>query len=240
MMNEGNSSGLNREKTIIYYLSTKGYPPEEKERRLAFMAQYLPAGYRVKFVVNQSGPEFLDQEKDFSEAVGSAVTDIQQIGKKQGDIIILGGALDPGIHDLRARAQLPIVAPGESALFVAAILGLPTSILVQDDAAIQAGHQLSVQSLNKPEIASIRSIGISVRNLTRDLQSGKEFLIKAARKSISEDHAKAILLGSMTLPTLGITELLRDELDVPVFDPLRIAIRTCIEALESISSSEKS
>jgi allantoin racemase len=219
--------------TILYYVATGGYDGQERQRRLAEMAPFVPAGYRVVIVTAIGGPTFLDRPDDFQRATDVVSAQASQLGPDQGDVIVMGGALDPGLPTVRLHARLPVVGPGEAALFLAAVAGQPLSILVQDDAALDAGQRLVDQTRVKPLVVSVRAIGVPVRAIVRDLDGGRQALQRTARAAVEKDGAQAILLGSMTLPTLGLTSSLRADLGVPIYDPLRIAIRTAVEIIDS-------
>lgn len=220
-------------RTIVYYLATAGYNEAERERRLAEMAPFVPDGYRIEFVSAPKGPEFLDRAVDFDTAISAVADHISTLSPDKYDAIIEGGALDPGLHDARRLARVPIIGPGEAGLFVAAIGGLRTSIVTVDEHAVAAARRFVDQTTTKPEIASIRSMNTPVRTIVSDLERGREALVREASAALREDGAEAIYLGSMTLPTLGLTKMLREELNVPVYDPLRIAIQTAVEVITS-------
>lgn len=220
-------------RTLLYYLATSGYDQAEQERRLAVMAPFVPVGYRLVFAAAAGGPQFLDRAADFDSASHAARSSVAALGPEQGDAIILGGALDPGLAELRARARLPVIGPGEAALFVAALWGRPLTIIVQDEAALEAGHRLVAQTAIKPPVVAIRPLGVPVRALVNDLDLARRALHAAAEAALTTDGAAALLLGSMSLPTLGLTDELRARLGVPVLDPLRIAIRAAVEAVTS-------
>lgn len=225
--------------TIMYYLATAGYDEAEKERRLAEMAPFLPKGFNVIFGTAPKGPEFLDRAVDFDRAIDAVAQHIGTITPQDCDVIISGGALDPGVPAARSVAQVPIVAPGEASLFVASVVGLPVSIITVDEHAVAASEIFVEQTATKPKIASIRSMNTPVRTIVSDLKKGREALLREASAAIEEDGAEAIYLGSMTLPTLGLTEVLREELGVPVYDPLRIAIIAAVEVIASREGNRK-
>lgn len=225
--------GAHRVRTLLYYLATTGYDQAEQERRLAVMAPFVPAGYRLAFATALGGPQFLDRAADFDAASQAARQSVTSLGPEQGDAIILGGALDPGLAELRARARLPVIGPGEAALFVAALWGRPLTIIVQDEAAVEAGRRLVAQTAIKPPVVAVRPLGVPVRVLVNDLERARQALHAAAEAALSTDGAAALMLGSMSLPTLGLTDQLRARLGVPVFDPLRLAIRAAVEAVTS-------
>ena len=66
-----------------------------------------------------------------------------------------------------------------------------------------------------------------------DLEAGRSALMREASAAVHEDGAKALYLGCMTLTTLGLGEQLRQELGVPIFDPIRISLRMAVEVIES-------
>lgn len=219
--------------TIMYYLATAGYDKAERDRRLAVMDPFIPDGYRVIFGKAPEGPEFLDRAADFDRAISAVAQHIGTITRDDCDAILSGGALDPGVPAARELAQVPIIAPGEASLFIAQITALPTSIVTVDEHAVTAAKQFVDQTVAKPEIASIRSMDTPVRTIVSDLERGREALVRQARAACEEDGAQAIYLGSMTLPTLGLTEDLRQELGVPVYDPLRISLAAAVEVIAS-------
>jgi allantoin racemase len=225
-----------RVRTLLYYLATSGYDAAERQRRLDAMAPFVPAGYRLAFATAAGGPEFLDQAADFGAASRAAAAGVEALGPDQGEAILLGGALDPGLAELRTRARLPVIGPGEAALFVAALHRRPLVVLVQDDAALEAGHRLVHQTPVKPPVIHVRSLGVPVRALVADLDRGRQALWAAARAALSAHPGAALYLGSMSLPTLGLTDELRAQLGVPILDPLRLGVRLAVEAVEAVAS----
>jgi allantoin racemase len=224
--------------TIMYYLATAGYNAEEQQRRREIMAPFLPEDYHVVFATAHEAPEFLDEARDFDRAMAAVANHIGTIGPEQCDVMVTGGALDPGVPVARRQIRVPLVPPGEASLYVAYLAGLPTSIVTVDEHAIAATHRFVEQTAVKPEIVSMRSMATPVRRIVSDLEAGRAALVREAKAAIHEDGARAVYLGSMTLPTLGLTDYLRQELGVPVYDPLRIALKMAVEIIESRSRDD--
>lgn len=220
-------------RTILYYAATAGYDKKEQDRRLASMAPFIPDGYRVVFSIEREGPEFLDRAEDFSRAVDALKASIQRIGPEDCDALIAGGALDPGVPAARELARVPVIAPGEASLYIAFLTGLPLSIVTVDEHAVAAAQKFVEAARLKPEVVSIRSMDTPVRKIVANIDEGRTALVREATAAVNDDGARAIYLGSMTLPTLGLAAKLRDDLQVPVFDPLRIAIRMAVEVIAS-------
>jgi allantoin racemase len=218
--------------TILYYFFTSGYDDKEVARRLAIVTPLLPDNYKILFKNASSAPDYLDRAEEITSSVKTSAEWISSLTSDDCDVVITGVALDPGLPSLRSNSSVPLVGPGEASLFIASLLGLPTSILVAENQK-EAGQQFVDQTISKPEIVSIRSVGITIRTIISDFERGKITLANAARAAIYEDRAQALYLGSMTFPTLGILPELRRNLNVPVYDPLRTAIKAAIEVVEA-------
>jgi len=209
---------------LSYFVPTSGYDPQERERRLAVMRPLLAPGFTIDMLTLSNTPEFLDQAADFDAAGRAARAALGAVGPDICDVIISGGALDPGLRELRAAARVPIVGPGEVSLFLARLLGRRLSIVTVDEHAVAAAKQMVAEMKDRPEVVSIRSMATPVRQIVADLERGRQALRREATAAVQEDGADVLYLGSMTLPTLGITEELQRTLRVPVIDPLTVAL----------------
>jgi allantoin racemase len=211
--------------TIVYYVPDVGFEEAEKTRRIQQMRPHLPRGYQIVFMSPPDGPEFVDIDDDVLQAVESVKKHFPTIGPEDCDAVLLGEALDAVLAAVKPLARVPLVAPGEETLRLAAKVGKPTSIVVMNQMD-RVLAQSFVDALEvKPEIVSIRSMDIPLRELVGDLESAKATLTRTARQAVQEDAAEAIFLGAMTLNTLGLNNGLRKELGVPVYDPLRVGLR---------------
>ncbi len=211
--------------TICYYLPDVGFDRAEKERRTKLMQPHLPPGYRIVFSTPPDGPEFVDADDDVLKAKAAVRAHFPTIGPEHCDALLLGEALDSVLAIVRPLARVPVVAPGEETLRLAAKIGKPTTIIVMNRLDKGLAQTFVEQTQIKPEIASIKSMDVPLRELIGDLQMAKELLARVAREAVKQDGAQAILLGAMTLNTLGLSERLRSELAIPVYDPLRIGLK---------------
>jgi allantoin racemase len=218
---------------ITWLISLSGLSPEERERRHAFVSQFAPE-MEVDVVPVPGGPAFLDDRAHFAQAIAATAERMAELSREPMDVLVLAGAIDPGLAEVRACASVPVVGPGEASMRLAAIVGRPLSIVTVDEHAVAASEAMIEHAAVKPEISSIRSMETPVRTIVADLHAGRDALRREATRAVREDGAEAIYLGSMTLPTLGITRALQQELGVPVFDPVRIAMRTAVECIASI------
>ena len=183
------------------------------------------------------GPEFLDRPEHFDEAIAAAGAWAEAMPKDRYDVLISAGALDPGLPLLRKLAPIPVIGPGEASLFVGFILGGPLSIVTVDEHAVAKTLDFLEQTRTKPVIASIRSLDVPVRQIVADLDRGREALRREARAAVEKDGATAIMLGAMTLGTLGVAQDLRDDLGVPVINPLEAAVQAALASVRAIGPS---
>lgn len=221
-------------KTIVYVVPMSGLSPEERERRAAVMRGFLPDGFRIELAGLGGGPTWLDSSADFGTATARAIEQIDAFDPASVGAIVIGGALDPGLHAARRQARVPVVGPMEATFLLAAAVGKPLSIVTVDEHAVEAARTGVAQTVVKPEVVSIRSMDTPVRTVEGDLEAARAALRRECQAAIREDAAQAIYLGSLTLPTLGLTEALREELRVPVYDPLRIGLQAAVEIVRSL------
>ena len=72
-------------------------------------------------------------------------------------------------------------------------------------------------------LASMRSIGIGVSDLQKDICYTTEKIIEAGRRARDEDKAEALILGCTC--SFGMHEVLQKELGIPVIDPIIAAFK---------------
>lgn len=218
---------------ILYYTPDVGFSSEEIARRQLLMRPLVPGNYVIEFSSPPEGPKFVDSDDDVPQAIEAVKKHIPTIEPDQCDALLLGEALDVVLALVRPLARVPTVGPGEETLRLAATIGKPTSIIVMHQLDKRFAQTFIKETKVKPEIVSFRSIDIPLNELLNDLELAKTSLKKAARAAVEEDGAEAIYLGAMTLTTLGLTDFLRYELGVPVYDPLRIGLKAVSEVIYS-------
>jgi Asp/Glu/hydantoin racemase len=220
-------------RVIGYATATSGYRDNEQARRMAILEPMLPPGVRIEPVA-LPGPEFLDRAEDFDTAIAAAAAWAADLPPDRYDVLISAGALDPGLPTLRRLAPMPVIGPGEASLFIGHALGRPLSIVTVDEHAVAKTPGFIEQTATKPEVVSVRSIDFPVRRIVSDLEGGREALRREARAAVEFDGAGTIMLGAMTLGTLGLDEELRRDLDVWVVNPLQAAIDAAVAALRGL------
>ena len=218
---------------IGYATATSGYTGDEQARRTAILEPHLPPNVVIDAVL-LPGPEFLDRAEHFDQAIAAAGEWASTVPPDRYDVLISAGALDPGLVQLRQILSIPVVGPGESSLAIGSILGVPLSIVTVDEHAVAKTAGFLAQTATKPPIVSVRSMDFPVRRIVGDFDGGRDALRREARNAVREDGAQALMLGAMTLGTLGVDQELRDELGVPVINPLEAAITAAVNCIRAI------
>ena len=152
--------------------------------------------------------------------------------EEQGcDAVTIDCMGDAGLEAAKDLANIPVVGACESSVHLASMLGKRFSvitILPETEWLVRDGIRKYGLEAN---LASIRIINIPVLELERDIEKTKAVAGEAAEKVVVEDGAGAIVLGCTGMA--GLAESIYDHLkekgyDVPVLDPLRVAINTAI------------
>jgi allantoin racemase len=218
---------------IGYATATSGYTGAEQARRTAILERLLPPNVVIDAVL-LPGPEFLDRAEHFDQAIAAAGEWAATVPPDRYDVIISAGALDPGLVQLRSILSIPVVGPGEASLGIGAALGRPLSIVTVDEYAVAKTAGFLAQTATKPPIASVRSMDFPVRRIVSDLDGGRDALRRHVRAAVREDGARTVMLGAMTLGTLGLDQELRDELGVPIINPLEAAMSAAVACIRAI------
>jgi Asp/Glu/hydantoin racemase len=217
--------------TIGFINASSGFTDQERALRTRLYSQFLPDEIEVRVEGIPDSPEFFDKAEHFVHALTAAKSYFSSLAADRFDVVVWAGAIDPGLAEARALAPIPIVGPGEASMYLAAINGRPLSIVTVDEHAVPVSHAMLSRLVIKPPIASVRHIGVPVRQLVQDRSAGVAAVEREARRAVEEDRAEAIYLGSMTLGTLGVDDMLRQKLGVAVFNPMRIATNAAVQLL---------
>lgn len=228
--------------TIGWLISTSGYGEDERARRLAQIARHVPSDIKVEILTAGEAPEFLDGGKQFTSAVAASTGMVGGIDAGAYPVVVLAGAIDPGLAELRRLTDAVVIGCAESSLFLARQMGRRTAIVTVDEHAVAYAGKM-VEGLPWSPVVAIRGIGVPVRQIMADGIEGEGFdraragIMREAARAVEEDGADAIYLGAMTLGTLGIARELRERLDVVVLNPMSIALSAATQAVRALADS---
>lgn len=204
-------------------------PPEALEA----MAGQLPAAaihpdFENVFVSAKAGGSVIDSayEQTLCDAF---VLDAGCRAEEQGyDGVCVNSMSDSALAALRSRLTIPVVAPSQSSMLLACLLGKKFSIITMWPQWHAMYQKVAQEQGIADRLASVRDIG--VRPDAEQLLAGKEDFVfpeleRQARAAIDEDGADVIILGSTTMH--GSHAFLTEALEVPVLNPGVVAYKMC-------------
>jgi allantoin racemase len=217
-------------------LPTSGYTQDYLDQRTALAEARVPAGADIEFQMSvpPGAPEFLDRGEHFGQAIGAAGSFVSGI---EADVIVASGAIDPGLAAVREAVSVPVVGPGEAAMYLGHVIGKPLTVVTVDEFAVARTKMFLDAVTTKPPIASIRSIEIPVRQAMKDFEPVRDALRRECKAAVDEDGAEQIYLGCMIFGTMDIAEPLRQLLGVPVIDPFAVSTDCAIDIAMSLPSA---
>lgn len=189
----------------------------------------------VKAVSSPCGP--LTLEGYFDEIISSVgVLEVVQREKENYDGFIVACFSNHfSIYAARQLTGKPVVGIFEPPMLLAKQLGAKFSIVTPSPRwkpLLEEG--LEAVGMER-SCGSIRVIGLDVEELEcLEQEKLEELLLKEAEKAIREDGAEVIILGCCGLA--GLDAKIREELDVPVLDPVASAVKV-LEALVDMNMS---
>ena len=214
---------------LVYLQGVTGYDPAENARRQDLIRTHVRPGFTIELMIPPDGPKILEQPPHFEHLHRVSLAAVRGLRPETCAAIVAGGAVDPGLADLRAATSIPVIGPGEAALFLARLLGKRLAILAVEPAVAAAYAMIRAVS-TKPDVVTVRPMRTTVRGILGNPDEGRRIMREAAAAAVREDKADALYLGSMTQGTLGMTRALQEEFGVPVLDPLPISIAAAEQA----------
>ncbi|MDQ0201705.1 aspartate/glutamate racemase family protein [Neobacillus ginsengisoli] len=134
---------------------------------------------------------------------------LEQEGCKALTIIC---AADPAIEELRKEVAIPVIGAGSAAALTALALGQPVGVLGITDTPPPVIENLLGNLLVgylRPEGVTNTTDLLTPTGRTRGLEAVKQLL---------NQGAKVIVFACTGFSTIGLADLLRQELDVPIID----------------------
>jgi allantoin racemase len=202
----------------------------ELDRRRAVLQRAAFPGTEVEVAEVADGPLSIESVWEEYLAVPATLELCQKLEARGADGVIVGCFGDPGVDAARELCRMPVVGPGEAAMLLAASLGHRFTVVTVLDSIVQPLRRLawSVGVLDK--LASVRTVGIPVLELYRDLDHTARRVVEVGRQAIDADGADTVILGCMTLAFAERQQALAEALGVPVVSPVHAALKL-LEAL---------
>lgn len=205
--------------------------PAEVTRRGQVLRSWAAPGTAVEIREVASGPASIESAYEEHLTVPATAEAMLEAERDGFDAGLLGCFGDPGADALRELLEsMPIVAPGEAALHVAAMLGERFGIVTVASSVVRPLRQLVVRSGLGERLAGLAVVETPVLELGRDPARTFERMSAAGRDLVEHHGADTLVLGCMSMAFLDVTAQLEAELGVPVVNPARSALKVA-EAL---------
>lgn len=197
----------------------------ELSRREKVLNSFATKQFSVDVRAISEGPAAIESYSDEYLSVPDSIRLAREAERSGYVAVILGCYGDPGIEALRESLEIPVVGPGETSLYTAAMLGHEISILTVLKNIVHPLKLLALKAGLQERLASVRVIGRPVLSVGADIEGTKRALLKVGRAAIEEDGADTLVLGCMSEAFLGLSAVLQKELTVPVVDPVGTSVK---------------
>jgi allantoin racemase len=196
-----------------------------KLRRAQLPSDLVRPGDTVDFVPAKNAGAWLDSEYD-SVLADLLIFEAGLKAEEEGyDAVCIDTMSDSGLHALRSRLKIPVVAPAVASFHLACMLGHKFTVITMWDRWVY----LYKKHLNEYHLgercASLRHI--NEKPDLSELLTGKEETFRKleaeAWKAIRDDGADVIILGSTTMHQSQ--RYLSERLPVPVLNPGLVAYK---------------
>jgi allantoin racemase len=185
------------------------------------------ADLSVSHTLIQQGPASIESEFDEALSVPDTIRKAIDAEGRGANAIIIDCMGDPGLQACREAVTVPVLGPCQTALHTAGLLGHGFAfVTVLERLRSLVGKLVAAYGL-KDSYASFRAVDIPVLDISHDLGSLSAALAREAIAAVRDDHADVIVLGCTGfLGCAGAIRkaLLSQGLDVPVIDPIPLAV----------------
>lgn len=195
----------------------------EGEDEAGYLATVKDADTTVRFVSLTAGPPSIETFNDEAMAVAEMLPVIETEAGS-ADAIVINCMADPGVQAVRELVDVPVVGPAEASVSLAMQLGHSFAIVtIFDNGAPWTELQVRAMGVES-RLAAAVGVDIPVLELEQDLEKTTAYLLAAARDCVENRGADVLILGCTGM--YPVVERIRQELDVPVIEPLSAAFKT--------------
>jgi allantoin racemase len=204
------------------------YPPEERLLREDVARSYSSADVEVGIVSVAARPFDGLTPAEIQAAAPIFHEAFRQAEREGYDAIVPLGMLDLGVEGGRSAVDIPVVAPLQAVLHVAAQVGERFGVVCYHASAIPR-HRAQTRAYGMESfIAGRRTSGVYLQHIAANRDAMVESFLKAARALIEEDGADVIIPQGITqCPVQMKPQWLMRELGVPVVEgigaPIKVA-----------------
>lgn len=194
----------------------------------AQLQPYATDSIRLTHTRIDTGPASIESSFDEALAQPGTLVKVLEALEEGCDAIVINCLGDPALNPAREIVNIPVVGPCQASMHLANMLGDNFAIIsVLDNVRLLLEHLAAKYCLSERYVG-FDYVNISVLDLESDIEGLVTAMTEKSIPLIKEKHANSIILGctGMLGCAQGIREqLLKNNLDVPVIDPLVAAIQ---------------
>jgi allantoin racemase len=194
--------------------------PEERGR---YLQEHASPGVTVHARAPQGGPGTIESMVDEYEHIPGVIDVVKWGEANDYDAVLTGCFGDPGIDAMRELARIPVLAPAETSMHVAAMLGHSFSIVTVLDNVIRPLKKLAKIYGVDGKLASIRVLGVPVMMIRTEKDRVLPKAVEAARRCVEEDDADVVVMGCGSMSFYA--KEIADAVGVPVINPMLVSLR---------------
>lgn len=201
----------------------------ELERRGAKLREWAPPGASVDIRDVESGPASIESAYEEYLSVPATAKAMLAAEESGYDAALLGCFGDPGIDAFRELlTKMIVVAPGEAAFHLAALLGERFGIVTIAASIVNPLRQLVRRAGLSRRLAGIDVVETPVLELAAETDRTLARMTEAGRRLVEREGADTLVLGCMSMAFLDVTHRLEEDLGVPVVNPARSALQVAV------------
>jgi len=219
----------------IFFLSPYvGVSPAIRSRRDKILNEYKSRkSTHIVYGTVDSGPKYIDVAAlaNREVVVEPSIRKLTDVARRGFNVVLWGVTDGPFIQRLRASRIIPIIGPGELAALALRQSGKRVTIIGQDVDA--ASCRLWVDRMGLQDVVmNIRAIHQNHKQSVNQYNNGTRLLIEEARRSVREDDAELIMLGSISLDFFDAYDMIYEQVGVRCVNKLALMIRAAENAMD--------
>jgi allantoin racemase len=202
------------------------YPPEQRRLREEVAKSYSSADVEVGILSVPARPFDGLTPAEIQAAAPLFHEAFRQAEREGFDAVVPLGMLDIGVEGGRSAVDIPVVAPLQAVLHVAAQVGEHFGVVCYHPSAIPRHRAQCIAYGMESFIAGRRASGFYLQHIADNKDRMVASFLAAARELIDKDGADVIIPQGITqCPVQMKPEWLRAELGVPVVEGIGAPIR---------------
>lgn len=180
--------------------------------------QAVPVGVEVIALTNHDGPASIQGPEDGAQATPGVLALVQGA---EADAIVIACFDDTALAEARALSPVPVVGIGEAAFHAAMMLGARYSVVTTLSVSVPVIEANLVAYGLTGSCLRVRASEVPVLDLEHPGSAAEARISAEIARALTEDHARAIVLGCAGMADLAARLSVRH--GVPVIDGVAAA-----------------